>query len=258
MRPNLPTAIFLLGPTLAAAARPSRPAEHAFDNYIANLEARLASQPVERELLASAVRIEPVNGGSWQVDGGLLHHWRGAAFVPAAGPKDMLALLNDYHHLASYYSPEVVSSHALAADGTTATLAMRLKKHRVVTVVLDAEFQVESGLAGSGRGYSFSRSLHIWQVDQPGTDRERRRPEGDDDGFLWRLNSYWSFEQRSGGLLIECEAVSLTRAVPAGLGWMMMPIIGTLPRDSLQFTLTATINALTANVLRRHTDAYPK
>jgi hypothetical protein len=276
VRLSLPaTAIFLLGPTLFGAVRPSQPAEHAFESYIAILEARLARQHsspdtylavlsregvlrtnTEQELIAGAIRVEQVNGGSWQVNGGLLHHWRAAAFVPDASPKDMLGLLTDYNNLTRYYSPEVVSSHALANDGTTTMLAMRLKKQKVITVVLDAEFQVESGLARGGRGYSSSRSTHIWQIDQPGTERERRLAEGAGDGFLWRLNSYWSFGQRRDGLLIECEAVSLTRAVPAGLGWLIMPIIGTLPRESLQFTLTATKNALTARAMRRHTDAH--
>lgn len=82
--------------------------------------------------------------------------------------------------------------------------------------------------------------------------------EGADDGFLWRLNSYWSFRQRSDGLFIECEAVSLARGVPTGLDWLIMPIIGTLPRDSLQFTLTATKNALAAQATRRHTNAHAK
>ena len=269
MRPNrATTAIFLLG-ILSAAARPSQPAEHAFERYVANLEARLAWQHAtggihiaatnaEGELIAGAVRVEQVNGGSWQVDGGLLHHWRAVAFVPHASAKDMLALLNDYNNFSRYYSPEVVSARVLAVDGTTTTLAMRMKKKQVVTVVLDAEFQVQSGLAGGSRGYSFSRSTHIWQIDHAGTERERRRAEGADDGFLWRLNSYWTFEQIGDGLFIECEAVSLTRAVPAGLGWLVIPIIRNLPRDSLQFTLTATRNALAAVAIRRNINAHAK
>ena len=67
--------------------------------------------------------------------------------------------------------------------------------------------------------------------------------EGDDDGFLWRLNTYWSFLEVPGGLLIECEAISLTRDVPAGLGWLVAPVIQDMPRESLKFTLTATRNA---------------
>lgn len=272
MRLNLRmAAVFFLGPALSPAARLSQPAERAFETYITSLEMRLAMQharpdtyvaalareggpqtDAERALLAGAVQVEPVNGGSWQVSGGLLHHWRAAALVSGASPQDMLALLRDYNHLARYYTPEVVSSGALTNDGERATLAMRFKKQRVITVVLDAEFETQSGLAGAGRGYSFSRSTHIWQVDQPGSTHERRRAEGADDGFLWRLNSYWSFEERREGLLIECEAVSLTRDVPAGLGWLITSIIETLPRASLEFTLTATKNALATNALRRH------
>lgn len=266
-------AIVLITPAVSPAAHLSRPAEDAFESYITNLEASFARQspsadsqvavslqeiPMrtdsERELLAGAVRIEPMNGGSWGVNGGLLHHWRAAALVPGASPKDLSSLLRDYKHLSRYYAPEVVSSHALADRGERATIAMRFKRRQVITIVLDAEFETESGLAGDSRGYSFSRSMHIWQIDQPGTSQERRRAEGDDDGFLWRLNSYWSFEQRRDGLFMECEAVSLTRDVPVGLGWLITPIIRTLPRESLAFTMTATKNALAANVTRRRTD----
>ena len=53
------------------------------------------------------MRVEPVNGGTHEVSGGLLHHWRGTAFVPGGKAKDMLALLRDYNHLATYYAPEL-------------------------------------------------------------------------------------------------------------------------------------------------------
>jgi hypothetical protein len=259
VRPGLPKlAILLLGPELSPAAHLSRPAADAFESYITNVEARLARQRAsqaslregtipadrERELLTGDVLIEPVNGGSWEVNGGLLHHWRASTLVLGASPNDLLALLRDYSHLSRYYAPEVVSSHALTDGGERAAIAMRFRKRQVVTIVLDAEFETESGLARDNRGYSLSRSTHTWQVDQPGTVHERRRAEGEDDGFLWRLNSYWSFEQRRDGLYMECEAVSLTRDIPAGLGWLITPIIKTLPRASLEFTLTATKNAL--------------
>jgi len=251
----------LLAPALSPAPRLSRPADSAFKTYTADVEARLARQHAQPDTCvampareAGAVRVEPVNGGSWPVSGGLLHHWRAAALVPGAQPQDLLALLQDYNRLARYYAPEVVSSRALTVHGERATLAMRFKKQQVITVVLDTEFDVQSRLTGAGRGYSFSRSTHVWQVDHPDSANERRRPEGDDDGFLWRLNSYWSFERRPEGLLMECEAVSLTRDVPAGLGWLIMPIIETLPRASLEFTMTATQKALAANAVRRHND----
>ncbi|HEY1239441.1 MAG TPA: hypothetical protein VGF16_02745 [Bryobacteraceae bacterium] len=259
MKSTLRISAMLLAAAVAApAARLTPTAGQAFEHYVAGVENRVLRQQRPRisegELKPDAVRIEAVNGGSWEVDGGLLHHWRAAAFVPAATPAGMLAVLEDYDHLARYYSPDVVSSQLLTGGVTNATLRMRFRKRRIVTVVLDAEFDVQSGLAGPHRGYSLSRSTHVWQVDQPGTSRERRRAEGADDGFLWRLNSYWTFEEARGGLIIECEAVSLTRDVPAGLGWLIAPIVQTLPRDSLEFTLTATKNALAANAGRRLDD----
>jgi hypothetical protein len=230
--------LLLLAVGVAHAATMAPSASRAFDSYVATVEARLGT-PSPRPA------IEPVNGGSWKVGGGMLHHWRASAIVPGATAEDLLALLRDYDHLARHYAPEVVSSHALANG-----VAMRFRKHQVVTVVLDAEFETKSGLSAPGRGFSVSRSTHIWQIDNPGSRRERRLPEGDDDGYLWRLNSYWNFVETSEGLLMECEAVSLTRDVPTGLGWLVMPVIRTLPRTSLQFTMMATQNAL-----RRHDDA---
>jgi hypothetical protein len=263
-----------MGPALVSAAGLSQPAVQAFDRYITNVETRLAGQhadrdtylvmrdpgasvpDAERDRRPSAVRVEAVNGGSWGVNGGLLHHWRAGAFVPKASSRDLLALLRDYNNLSRYYAPEVVSSRLLAddRDGDMVSLAMRFKKRRVITIVLDTEFATRSGLADDSRGYSFARSTHIWQIDQPETANERRRAEGADDGFLWRLNSYWSFEEKHGGLLMECEAVSLTRDIPVGLGWLIKPIIDTLPRASLEFTLTATRNALAARTAGRNLD----
>jgi hypothetical protein len=245
-------AVLAVAAAAASAARLSEPARRAFDGYTAEVEARLGRErkPVTdpRLLAGGAVRVEAVHGGSWAVSGGLLHHWRAAALIPGATAAEMIALLRDSDHLDRYYAPEVVSSRSLDPKGTpnedAATIAMRFRKQKVITVVLDAEFETRAALTGSGRGYSISRSTHIWEVDHPGSRQERREPEGNDDGFLWRLNSYWSFEETPGGLEIECEAVSLTRDVPAGLGWLIRPIIEALPRESLEFTLGATKKAL--------------
>jgi hypothetical protein len=37
-------------------------------------------------------------------------------------------------------------------------------------------------------------------VDDPAEPDEREREPGHDHGFLWRLNSYWRFEERDGGV----------------------------------------------------------
>jgi len=67
-------------------------------------------------------------------------------------------------------------------------------------------------------------------VENVGSRDERvLQPDGG-HGFLWRLYSYWRFEQRDTGVIVECRAISLTRDVPFGLGWAIEPIIQKLPQ----------------------------
>ena len=62
-------------------------------------------------------------------------------------------------------------------------------------------------------------------------------PEGHDGGYLWRMNTYWRFEERDGGVYVQCESISLTRDIPRGLGWLIEPFVTSIPRESLQDTL---------------------
>jgi hypothetical protein len=43
---------------------------------------------------------------------------------------------------------------------------------------------------------------------------------------------------------VECEAISLTRNIPAGLGPIIRPVIRDVPRESLERTLLGTRAAL--------------
>jgi hypothetical protein len=61
---------------------------------------------------------------------------------------------------------------------------------------------------------------------------------------MWRLNTYWSYEERDGGLYMQIESVSLTRSIPSGLGWALGPFVESVPRESLEFTLQAASRAL--------------
>jgi hypothetical protein len=67
-----------------------------------------------------------------------------------------------------------------------------------------------------------------------------RDESGVDHGFLWRMNTYWRFEQVSGGVLLECEVVTLTRDVPRGLGWAVTPFVTSVPKEGMEFTLEKT------------------
>ena len=78
---------------------------------------------------------------------------------------------------------------------------------------------------------------------RPAPARAALNPD-EEHGFLWRLNTYWSYEERDGGLYMQIESVSLTRSIPAGLGWAVGPFVESVPRESLEFTLRSACNAL--------------
>ena len=87
----------------------------------------------------------------------------------------------------------------------------------------------------------------------PDEAAERALPPGDDHGFLWRLNSYWRFAETREGVYVQCEAVSLTRDIPTGLGWLVGPFVESIPKESLSFTLQSTRAAVFDTVKRRIT-----
>jgi hypothetical protein len=81
-------------------------------------------------------------------------------------------------------------------------------------------------------------------VDDAGKADEKLEPEGHDRGFLWRMNTYWRFEEKDGGVYVESQSISLTRDIPTGLGWMIGPYVNSVPRESLTFTLDRTRAAI--------------
>jgi hypothetical protein len=98
----------------------------------------------------------------------------------------------------------------------------------------------------SDRATSTSYSTRIAEIENAGKPNEFEKPVGNDSGFLWRLNSYWRFHERDGGVYVQLEAISLTRDIPAGLGWLISPFVSSIPKESLAFTLTRTREALAA------------
>jgi hypothetical protein len=244
---------------LLAAAAPAA-AVNAFDDYVAGVEARIrreeasvASFVVEPEASVAVreasghpgdVEVAPCGSGTVEVPGGSIHDWGGTVFIAGASVPEVLAVVQDYDHLARYYSPEVMSSRLIAHEGDDFQIAMRMWERRVVTVVMDSEYEVHYGRLDAEHQFSFSRSTRIGEIADAGGPGEHVVPEAENHGYLWRLNAYWRFAQRGDGVVVQCQAISLTRDVPAGLGWLVGPLIRTLPRQSLQATLGATRDAV--------------
>jgi hypothetical protein len=123
-------------------------------------------------------------------------------------------------------------------------VTMRVRQQHILTVVMDTSYDVTFAGLDAQHRYSVSRSTRIAEIDSPGTSSERVLGPSEEHGFLWRMNTYWSFEERDGGLLMQIESVSLTRSIPRGLGWAVRPFVESVPRESLEFTLRSVCRAL--------------
>jgi hypothetical protein len=180
--------------------------------------------------------------------GGMIHHWVGLAFIPGAKLRDVMGVLQEYNQHAVYYAPDVERSKIESKDGDHFRVFLRFRRHKVVTVVLDTEHDVSYFHDTESRAHSRSSAVRIAQVENAGKSDEREKLPGDDDGFLWRMETWWRMIGSEDGVYVQSEVVSLTRDIPAGLAWLIRPYVTSIPKESLAFTLEATRKAVAAKI----------
>lgn len=252
----------------AVAGQPGPEAVNAWEHYIKLTEARIDVQQrdpqnflsptsesaeqkatIEAKLKNGEVVVQKLamtdDGKPIDAPGALIHHWVGTAFIPGGTIKQAFAVLQDYDHHSVTYAPEVQKSKLIARNGDDCTAYLRFLKKKVITVVLDTYHQAHYGILDATHAYSRSYTTRVTELEDAGTPNEREKPADEEEGFMWKMNTYWRFEERAGGLYIQCEAITLTRAVPYGLAWIIKPFITSIPKESLTSTMTATRKALT-------------
>jgi hypothetical protein len=251
--------IFVVAP-FCVAEGPSVGAVAAFNSYVGGVESRLGQQHRSADVFLASGDLTPqstarLRGGELIVEevtpsggtalpGALLHHWRGTVFAPGATVADFERLMKDFNSYPKNFSPQVVQARVISQKGDDLQTLMRVRQKHVITVVMDTAYDVSFGRLDERHGYSISRSTRISEIDSAGTGAERELSASESHGFLWRLNTYWSYEERDGGLSMQIETVSLTRSIPRGLGWVVQPFVESVPRESLEFTLRSTCDGL--------------
>ena len=270
------TAWLLIALTLqqisAPAAEPPSPilkaeTSEAFERYVRMVEARNEgelkrgtallwvdglAEPLQAEAYAGLkrgeVRMQKLetleNDKPIACPGGMIHHWTGVVFVPGAKLEDVLGVLEDYDRHSVYYAPDVERSKIESREGDHFRVFLRFRRHKVITVVLNTEHEVQYFHDAPGRAHSRSSAVRIAEVENAGKSEEREKTPGDDGGFMWRMETWWRLEERDGGVYVQSEVASLTRDIPTGLGWMIRPFVTGIPRESLTFTLEATRRAM--------------
>jgi hypothetical protein len=256
--------LLMLAPSAAGHCEAPAAATAAFNAYTARLETRLAEQhrsgngfiatigsngQTDARLRKGELIIEKITpAGEAEMPGALLHDWRGTAFVRGATLADFERLMKNLDAYPQRFSPQVMQARILTkqvgGDPSHFTISMRVRQHHVITVVMDTNYDVTYRRLDTLHAYSISRSTRIAEIGSAGAAKERALSGSEEHGFLWRLNTYWGYEERDGGLYMQIESVSLTRSIPAGLGWVIRPFVESVPRESLEFTLHAVCNAL--------------
>jgi hypothetical protein len=180
-------------------------------------------------------------GKHFSVPGGEIHHWWGTILVPGITLPKLMAFLQDYDHHAGKFS-DVERSRLISREGGHFRFFFRLRRTKAfVTAYYNTEQECTYTPFGPGRIFSQSVATKIAELENPGKPEERERPQGNDRGFLWKLVSWWRFEQIDQGVIIELESASLSRDIPALITWIpgISSYIRSTPRESLESVLVS-------------------
>jgi hypothetical protein len=211
----------------------------AFDKYVADAESKMGTVRTSVKP-GGDVDLTAIGGTPISVSGGMIHDWAGGVMVNGATVEKALAMFQNYADYKKIFAPDVLDSKLLTHDGDHWTTALRISRKNVFTVTFDTQYAVDYRQLDGGRWEVDARSTQLSELD----DDNKPLAGGASQGFVWRLNSYWLIEPRPEGVYLECRAISLSRDIPTGLGWIVKPMIATVPRDSLRATVEEARNGL--------------
>jgi hypothetical protein len=252
--------ICLVTPADAAAARLQPATVQAWESYIQLTEKRIAAeldnasgflhadfmQPPETakvrtvlrngRIYSQKLRTTAPGGREIRVPDGMIHHWYVSTFVPNTNLQTVLNWMQDFEKHAERFN-DVDRSRLLSRDGDTFNLFLRVSRKKIITVHYNTEHAVAYRTHSRERASSRNVATRIAEIDNAGTREEREKPVGDDSGYFWKLRSYWRYQEQDGGVIVECESVSLSRSIPFALGWLIKRFMESAPRESLEDTL---------------------
>jgi hypothetical protein len=200
---------------------------------------------VDRDLSAGKIVVRRVTNGvippgeNFKVPDGMIHHVWGSLWLPGIKMPELLRFLQDYDHHAGKFS-DVERSKLVSRTGDNFKIYYRLSRSKAFfTVHYNSDQDVTYQTLDPKRVFSRSIATKIAELENAGTPQEKERPIGEDNGFLWRLVSWWRFQETDSGVIVECESASLSRGIPAIVNWIpgLSGYIRNTPVESLQSVL---------------------
>lgn len=273
---RLPQVLFLILPLVLSSPGLLRSAElkpetvKAWNAYVENTEDRIAREMEsdgrflimefqneedalreKKKLQAGEIVVqsmEPKEGNfTLDIPGGRIHHWRGSVFIPGADIENILSRVRNPGS-DDMKQEDVLESRVMARSPNELRLFLKLHRSKIVTVIYNTEHTVHFEHNGPDRAHSRSIATKIAEVERLKGNTEREKPEGKDLGFLWRMNSYWRYEQSGEGVFVECESLTLSRGIPKGLGFIVNRLVNRVARESMDRTLFSMRERITASI----------
>jgi len=180
-------------------------------------------------------------GVHFDVPSGEIHHWWGAILLRNVTLEQLMKFLHDYDHHAGRFS-DVERSRIISAQGNYYKIFFRLRRSKAfVTAYYNTEQDCTYTYYDSNRASSQSVATKIAELEDPGTNSEREKPPGNDRGFLWRLVSWWRYEQKGNDVVLELESASLSRDIPIVVKLIpgVSSYIRATPKETLESVLTS-------------------
>jgi hypothetical protein len=235
-----------------AAAELQRQTRLAYDAYLdgarraflARARPLISPPPPSGVLSAGPAR----DDGITSVPGGLVHHWKAAAFIRGATLRQGLDVSSAFANYHAIYKA-VIRSRLLGRNGDKYTVLMRLEEGEAgVRAVLDVRSTVEYVHPSSGVALALSHADEIREVQRAGRADEELLQPGRDSGYLWGAATFTFFREQTDGLYVETETTALSREFPPLLGWIIEPIARRLGRRSVATSLQEFIAAIQKRV----------
>jgi len=175
----------------------------------------------------------------------MLHHWIGTVLLPGVKIEHAIAFVQDYEKYPTLFQPMIQRAKIVSHTGNHFVVQMRTTAKKMITVTLDGDYAIDYRTLTPAHTFTRSVAANFFEVSSPGSASETRTAADTIASYLWRLNTYCSFEQRNEGTYEQCESISLTRGIPYLLGPVVRPFASSIPKETLEQTLGKVRSGLT-------------
>lgn len=211
------------------------------DNMSSGERAEIRQKLMRGEIVARRMPSLVPKGTKFHVPSGEIHHWWGTILLRNVTLERLMRFLQDYEHHAGRFA-DIERSQLISKNGDHYRFFFRLRRSKsFVTAYYNTEQECIYTRHSPSRISSWSQAIRIAELEDPGTPSEREKQPGQDRGFLWRLASWWRFEQTGPDVILELESASLSRDIPSIIRFIpgISDYIRSTPRESLESILTS-------------------